>query len=246
MSCLLEVDSLSYMVPGGPTLLEDISFKLHRKETLAIVGPSGSGKSTLLRCLNRLNEPSSGSLFLKGTDYEDIPVTQLRRRVGMVFQLPALFPGTVAENVSYGVRFTPEELDPERISRVLQAVGMEDQAEQQAATLSVGQAQRISLARALAAEPEILLLDEPTSALDRPSAMRVEELLQDLRRDLGLAWVMVTHDEPQGLRVGDVALRLIGGKVDALGPAREVLSQIPLASEVASSPTEPNYGGSAQ
>ncbi len=223
MSCLLKVDGLGFTAPDGTTLLQDISFALHQDETLAVVGPSGSGKTTLLRCLNRLTEPTTGLLRLHEQDYNDIPVTELRRRIGMVFQLPVLFPGTVADNAAYGPGLRDDEEGKLRALKALEAVGLADRADQRAETLSVGQAQRLCLARALANDPEVLLLDEPTASLDREMAGVMEELLLRLRRDWGLAWVIVSHDEAQGLRLADRAIRLKDGAVVAEGPASQVL-----------------------
>lgn len=225
MSCLLEAEGLGYVAPDGTTLLRKIGFALHRGETLAVVGPSGGGKTTLLRCLNRLAEPTSGTLRLHEREYDTYPVTELRRRVGMVFQLPALFPGTVMDNAVYGPSLRGEEegKGEEQARKALEAVDLADRADQRADTLSVGQAQRLCLARALANGPEVLLLDEPTAALDRDSAARVERLLLELKAGWNLAWVVVSHDETQGLRLADRALRLVKGRMVAEGPASEIL-----------------------
>ena len=147
-------------------LVMDASFEVRKGETLAIAGPSGSGKSSLLRLLNRLDEPTSGTVYLDGIDYRKIAPRELRRRVGMVTQRAYLFPGTVAENLRFGPRQRGEELNQSRIEELLAGVGLAGYGSRDVANLSGGEAQRVSFARTLANSPEGLVLDEPTSALD--------------------------------------------------------------------------------
>ena len=165
----------------------------------AMVGPSGAGKSTLLRLLNRLDDPDEGDVLLDGLDVRSYDVLELRRRVQLVGQVPVTFPGTVAENVGPNVE------------RLLARVGLEAAlAGRDAERLSIGEAQRMCLARSLARSPECLLLDEPTSALDTIAKAGIEGLIRSLA-DEGLTVVMVTHDPRQASdladRILDIGLR---------------------------------------
>ena len=159
---VLRAEGLGRSVPGK-ILVADATFDIRRGEALAIVGPSGSGKTSLLRLLNRLDEPTSGTVLLDGADYRRIAPRDLRRRVGMVSQRPYLFSGTVAENLRFGARQRGEELPADRIDELLAGVGLAEYAGRNVANLSGGEAQRVSFARTLANAPEVLLLDEPTS-----------------------------------------------------------------------------------
>jgi len=210
---VIETRHLSLM-RGGKEVLHDISLAVEPGETFILIGPSGSGKSSLLRCLNRLEEPAPGAVFLQGEDITTLPVTRLRQRVGMVFQLPAMFPGTVAENIAYGPALRGESLSAGRIAALLEMVVLSPElASRPAAQLSGGQAQRVTIARALANESEVLLLDEPTSALDPIATRAVEDTLLGLRQRLGLTLVWVSHAVEQARRVGDRALLLDQGRV---------------------------------
>ncbi len=164
---------------------------------LAVVGPSGAGKSTLLRMLNRLDEPTSGTVFLSGQDYRQIDPRELRRRVGMIMQRAYLFPGTIAENVRFGPRQRGVSLSDAAVEDLLAQVGLAGYSGRDTLMLSGGEAQRVAITRALANEPEILLLDEPTSALDDESKLGVESLLESLIRKNHLTCIWVTHDAAQ-------------------------------------------------
>ena len=188
-----------------------------------IVGPSGSGKSSLLRLLNRLDEPSSGTVFLDGLDYRQLPPRELRRRVGMVTQRPFMFPGDVASNLRFGPVQRGETLPEDEIAHLLERVGLQGFAAQDASVLSGGEQQRVSLARTLANRPEILLLDEPTSALDEQSKSGIEELVRALVNDAGLTCVMVTHDRDQARRLCQRVVVLEGGRLIQSGATEEVL-----------------------
>ncbi len=133
----------------GQTIVDDVSVEAWHGEVLAIVGPSGSGKSSLLRLLNRLDEPTEGTVFLDDWDYREMPPRELRRRVGMVLQSPYLFPGTVADNIRFGPAGRGELVPEERISRLLERVGLEGYEERGVDRLSGGESQRVSLARTL-------------------------------------------------------------------------------------------------
>jgi ABC-type cobalamin/Fe3+-siderophores transport system ATPase subunit len=221
-SWVLETKHLSRVV-SGKRVVEDISIQVERGDVVAIVGPSGSGKSSFLRLINRLDEPTSGTVFLEGTDYHDIPPRQLRRRIGMMTQTAFLFPGTVADNLRFGPHQQGNELSDEAISRLLVQVGLAGQAHSDVSHLSGGEAQRVSLARALANVPLVLLLDEPTSALDEAIKQEVESLILQVVRQNSLTCLMVTHDPAQAARVAVHVLLLKNGTLARMGPAKEVL-----------------------
>jgi putative ABC transport system ATP-binding protein len=200
------LDLLSAAIPAGAT---------------AIVGPSGAGKSTLLRLLNRLADPEAGTI-----DYRDRPLNEyeplaLRREVSLVPQLPALLEGTVESNLAYAAGLAGKELDAERCLRL---AGLDpDFAGRDVAKLSVGEQQRAMLARALAQGPAVLLLDEPTSALDHAARDAIEATLAQLRRELEISIVLVSHDPEQARRLGDWVVRLEQGRAIEAGPVEEVL-----------------------
>ena len=205
----IEVHGLGYEL-GGAEILKDVDVLVREGEPTAVVGSSGAGKSTLLRAINRLIEPTSGEVYLDGEPTSRLDPLELRRRVGMVFQVPALFGGSVAEAVLYGARLAGKDADP---GRLLEMVGLSASlAERDPQTLSVGQQQRVAIARALALGPEALLLDEPTSALDEGARRRIEELVTDLKARLGLTMVFVSHDLSQVERVADRVVALAEGK----------------------------------
>ena len=218
---LLRAEGLSRCVPGK-ILVAGATFDVRAGETLAIVGPSGSGKSSLLRLLNRLDEPTSGTVFLNGADYRQLVPRDLRRRVGLVTQRPYLFPGTVAHNLRFGPRQRGEELPDDQVDELLSGVGLIGYAARNVANLSGGEAQRVSFARSLANAPAVLLLDEPTSALDDDAKAEVECLVQQIVRERGLTCVLVTHDTAQAARLAKRALLVEGGRIVRDGPLAEV------------------------
>ena len=164
---------------GDKILIDDANFEVKKGEVLAIAGPSGSGKTSLLRLLNRLDEPTSGTVFVEGIDYRDIKPRDLRRKLGLVTQRPYLFPGTVAENLRFGPSQRGEVLAQDVIEQLLTQVGLAGFAGREVANLSGGEAQRVSVARTLANSPVVLLLDEPTSALDEAAKRDVEDRHSD-------------------------------------------------------------------
>ncbi|HZB10294.1 MAG TPA: phosphate ABC transporter ATP-binding protein [Rubrobacter sp.] len=205
----IEISGLEY-VDGGVEILKGVDAGIPGGEITAIVGPSGAGKSTLLRAINLLIEPSSGEVYLDGVPTRSLDPLELRRRVGMVFQIPTLFGSSVEEAVLYGARLSGKEVDPRWL---LELAGLDASlAERDPQSLSVGQQQRVTMARALALEPETLLLDEPTSALDEAARRRIEELVRDLNARLGLTMVFVSHDLAQVERVADRVVVLADGR----------------------------------
>jgi len=198
---------------GGKRVLEDIDLSVATGKTTALVGPSGAGKSSLLRCMNGLDRPVEGSIKVAGLDISDIDPRELRRRVGMIFQVPVVFPGTVGDNVAYGF----DAFDRTAGEGALQTVGLDASFfDRSANALSVGQAQRVCIARALLREPDVLLMDEPTSSLDRDAAAVIERLVKQLK-DSGLTVVFVTHDLEQARRVADSAALLVDGRLRYFG-----------------------------
>ena len=190
---------------AGEVVLRNVSAELP-EGTVCVAGPSGSGKSTLLRLLNRLADPDHGIVRYRGQDVRDRDVLSLRREVCLVPQLPALLDGTVADNIHYAARLAGKEPD---VGALLDLAGLDKTfADRDAARLSVGEQQRVMLARALALEPELLLLDEPTSALDEAARDAVERTLHELRERLGVSWVLVTHDAEQAARMADCVVTL--------------------------------------
>jgi putative ABC transport system ATP-binding protein len=209
---------------GGLKLVDDVSVQVRAGDVLAVVGPSGAGKSSFLRLLNRLDEPSAGTVLLEGVDYHQIPPRELRRKVGMVTQRAFLFPGTVSQNVSFGPRQRGEVISEARAEELLTRVGLTGFADRDVAHLSGGEAQRVSLARALANSPAVLLLDEPTSALDDEVKWQVEGLIGDIMRDAGLTCIVVTHDFAQAARMATRVMMLQGGRAIRIGPVAEMLN----------------------
>jgi ABC-type proline/glycine betaine transport system ATPase subunit len=207
----------------GKILVNDVSVQVCTGEVMAVLGPSGAGKSSFLRLLNRLDEPTGGTVRLDGRDYRELEPRDLRRRIGMVMQSANLFPGTVAANVAFGPRQHGEEFPPDRIDALLARVGLAGYQDREVSNLSGGEAQRISLARTMANAPETLLLDEPTSALDEVSARRIEDLVLDIIRERRMTCVIVTHDTAQAHRIADRTMILEAGRLVAVGLTQEVL-----------------------
>jgi putative ABC transport system ATP-binding protein len=206
---------------GGQPVLSDISTEIPPGAT-SVVGPSGAGKSTLLRLLNRLADPDSGTIAYNGRPLTEYDPLQLRREVSLVPQLPALLEGSVGHNIDYAAGLAGIEPDRER---ALNLAGLDASfAERDVNKLSVGEQQRVMLARALAQNPQVLLLDEPTSALDEVTRDAVEETLAHLRREIDVSIVLVSHDPAQARRLGDWVLRLESGRLAEAGPVERVLA----------------------
>ncbi|SPF49098.1 Phosphate import ATP-binding protein PstB 1 [Syntrophobacter sp. SbD1] len=224
---VIETRKLSRTVQGK-LLVDDISLEVKQGEIVAVVGPSGAGKSSFLRLINRLDEPTGGTVYLDGLDYRQLAPRELRRRVGMVMQSAYLFPGTVAENLCFGPRQHGEDLPVQEIDRLLEQTGLEGFAQREVLHLSGGEAQRVSLARTLANKPEVLLLDEPTSALDERAEREIEALLMRVLRDHHLTALMVTHDTAQAERIADRAILIEAGRLILNGSVQEVLNAEPV------------------
>src|SRR3954452_17122039 len=208
---------------AGAHVLQDVNAAIPAGAS-CVAGPSGLGKSTLLRLLDRLVDPDAGTVRYRGRDVREYDPLALRRQVCLVPQLPAPLEGTVADNVLYGVRLVGGAAD---VPRLLELTGLAPSfADRDASQLSVGEQQRVMLARALALDPEVLLLDEPTSALDEAARDAVESTLVHLREELDLCYVLVTHDLAQAARLADWVLRLeLGGRAVGHGATRDLLAR---------------------
>ncbi|MBI2390576.1 MAG: phosphate ABC transporter ATP-binding protein [Deltaproteobacteria bacterium] len=223
---------------GGEThALQDVTVDVFPREVLALIGPSGCGKSTFLRVLNRMNDTIpgarvAGKVLLEGEDIlaKDYDVVTLRRRVGMVFQRPQPFPKSIFDNVAYGLRAHGLADKREITRRVEQALGraalwdeVKDRLDAAALGLSGGQAQRLCIARALAVEPEVLLLDEPTSAPDPIATAKLEELIAELKADLTI--VIVTHSMQQAARVSQRTAFFYMGRLIEVGATKQMFTR---------------------
>jgi phosphate transport system ATP-binding protein len=224
---------------GGFQALRGVSLAVPARRITAIIGPSGCGKSTLLRCFNRMNDlipgfRAEGEVLFKGQNiYERrIDVVEVRRRIGMVFQKPNPFPKSVYENVAFGARINGYQgsLD-EIVERALRQAALweevKDKLRSNALTLSGGQQQRLCIARALAIEPEVILMDEPCSALDPVATLRIEDLMRELADSYSI--VIVTHNMQQAARVADFTAVMMmaedrAGEMVEYGPTREVFT----------------------
>jgi putative ABC transport system ATP-binding protein len=212
---------------GTRTLLDGISLDLPRGGFTALIGPSGAGKTSLLRLLNRLDDPASGRIEFLGRTLDAYRVRELRRRVGFVFQAPVMFAGTVRENlqVAHGLAKTDvPQVDDRRAVDLLELAGLDaSYAERQAADLSGGEKHRVSIARALTTNPEVLLLDEPTAALDPEVADRLMHTLATLRETTGMTMVMVTHRLREARVGATYVVMLEAGRVVEAGDAQTML-----------------------
>ena len=220
---------------GSFKALKSVNLKIAPNEVTAFIGPSGCGKSTLLKSLNRMNDlvegcKITGEILLDGEDiYGNIDVNHLRKRVGMVFQKPNPFPMSVYDNIAYGPRThgirSKVKLD-EIVEKSLRGAAiwdeLKDRLKKSALGLSGGQQQRLCIARALAVEPEVLLMDEPTSALDPISTSKIEELAMELKSDYTI--VIVTHNMQQAARISDKTAFFLLGELVEFGPTETVFS----------------------
>ncbi len=205
---------------GGRRVLDSVSVAIPDGAT-AIVGPSGSGKSTLLRLLNRLADPDAGAIAYRDRPLAEYDPLRLRREVSLVPQLPALREGTVESNLRFAADLAGEGLDAGRCLRI---AGLDSRfGERDVSKLSVGERQRAMLARSLSQKPRVLLLDEPTSALDHAARDAVEETLAELRRELDISIVVVSHDPEQARRLSDWVVRLEDGRAVEAGPVETVV-----------------------
>ena len=232
----IEVKHLNFYY-GEFQALQDNSLNFHINEVSALIGPSGCGKSTFLRCLNRMNDLISisrveGNILLDGLDIYDpsVDVVMLRSRIGMVFQKPNPFPKTIFENVAYGLRVNgikDKGLIENRVEESLKLAAIwnevKDRMHESALGLSGGQQQRLCIARALAVEPEILLMDEPCSALDPIATQKIEELIHQLKKSFTI--IIVTHNMQQAARVSDITAFFYLGELIETGETNTIFTR---------------------
>ena len=218
---------------GEDRAIRDINMKVPEKKVTALIGPSGCGKSTFLRCINRMNDQIDGArvegevLFHGKNVYDDdVDPVALRRRIGMVFQKPNPFPKSIRDNVAYGLKIQgkTDSLD-ERVETALRQAALWDEVKDQldgsGLDLSGGQQQRLCIARAIAPDPEVILMDEPASALDPVATSKIEDLIDDLSRDYTV--VIVTHNMQQAARISDkTAVFLTGGELVEFGDTEKI------------------------
>jgi len=232
---MVEIEKLNLWY-GTKQALKDVTMSMPKHRVTAYIGPSGCGKSTLLRCLNRMNDlvdgvRITGTIRVGGTDIHDpaLNVTELRKRVGMVFQKSNPFPKSVYENVAYGPRIlgvgTRADLDG-IVERSLRGAALweevHDRLRDSALSLSGGQQQRLCIARAIAVEPDVLLMDEPCSALDPIATAKIEELMLELKNSYTI--VIVTHNMQQAARVSDYTGFMLLGELIEVGVTRELFT----------------------
>lgn len=231
----IKVENLNLFY-GEKQALHGINMEMQKKKVTAYIGPSGCGKSTLLRCINRMNDlvdsaRIEGKILLDGDNIYDksINVAALRRRVGMVFQKPNPFPKSIFENVAYGLRIqgiNDKRVLEETVENALRGAAlwdeMKDRLNDNALGMSGGQQQRLVIARAIAIEPEVLLLDEPASALDPISTLKIEELINELKEKYTI--VIVTHNMQQAARVSDYTAFMYMGELIEIGATSELFT----------------------
>lgn len=214
---------------GSLEVLKDISLQISKGQVVAIIGPSGSGKSTLLRCMNLLEVPTQGKIFVDGQEVTDAKtnVTKVRQNIGMVFQHFHLFPHmTVMENMTYApikVKGLTKDAAHVKAFDLLKRVDLQEKADVYPSTLSGGQKQRVAIARALAMEPEVMLFDEPTSALDPEMVKEVLEVIRALSHT-GITMAIVTHEMGFAREVADRVCFLDGGRLIEDAPPKEFFS----------------------
>lgn len=234
---VLSIRNLSVAYEKGKNAVDNVSVDVKRNAVTAIMGPSGCGKSTLLRAINRMHElyeniETTGKLILNGEDISDLPTIQLRRHAGMVFQRPNPFPTmSIYDNVIAGyklngIRLKRKERD-EIVERSLQNVTLWDEVKdnlhKKGTFLSGGQQQRLCIARALAFNPEVILLDEPTSALDPVATSKIEDLLVELKENFSI--LMVTHNMSQAARISDYSMFMYLGELVEYGKTKDMFTK---------------------
>ena len=231
---IISVSDLSFYY-GHFKALKNINMEIKKNEVLAFIGPSGCGKSTFLRTLNRMSDlvdgtKVEGSIKFKGQDIFNMNPIELRKGVGMVFQKPNPFPMSIYDNIAYGPRMQgikkKSELDAiveDSLKKAAIWDEVKDHLRKSATSLSGGQQQRICIARSIAMNPEVLLMDEPTSALDPISTLKIEELINELKKQYTI--VIVTHNMQQAARISDQTAFFLMGELVEIGPTEKIFDQ---------------------
>lgn len=224
---VLSVDHLNFLYNKDAKVLRDVHFDIYRNKVTALIGPSGCGKTTLLRCFNRIHDLHDdviydGKILFNGKNIleKDVDVIELRSKIGMVFQKPTPFPMSIYDNISFGLKLHGLTNKTEMNNRIEEALKkaalfdeVKDRMNKSALGLSGGQQQRLVIARAIAVEPEVLLMDEPTSALDPISTAKIEELIEELKKSYSI--LIVTHNMQQASRISDyTGFMLLGDLVE--------------------------------
>jgi molybdopterin-binding protein len=225
MNTLLEIENLR-MRRGGQPVLEIEQLSVQEGEVMAVIGPNGAGKSTLLLALSRLLQPEQGSIRFHGQSLEEIGNLAYRRRIALVLQESLLLDVSVYQNVAMGLRFRnlPRAEVKHRVDLWLERLGIARLRNRPARNLSGGEAQRVSLARAFAIQPDLLMLDEPFSALDAPTRMRLLDDFQSLLAETGLTTLFITHDRDEAIYLGDRVAVLLEGSLRQVGTPQEVFT----------------------
>ncbi|MHA1631114.1 MAG: ABC transporter ATP-binding protein [Candidatus Heimdallarchaeota archaeon] len=222
---IFSVQDVSFKI-GSIQILSHITIEINKHKITGIIGPSGSGKSTFLRLLNNLISPTTGKIFFNGQDIAEIPPTLLRKQIGLVQQRPYLFEGTVKENLLYGPKIWGIDYSEDDLLHLLDKVALPHEfLERDIEGLSGGEQQRVSLARSLANEPQVLLLDEPTSSLDVISEEIIESTLKRLSEERQVKVIIVTHSLEQTERLTEQLLFLKGGQLVETAPTEEFFTQ---------------------
>jgi phosphate transport system ATP-binding protein len=229
----VEIDELNAWY-GDRHTIKNLSLSFEPNKATALIGPSGSGKSTVVRCINRMHEEQSdaraeGRVMLDGQDVygEGVDVVAVRRAIGMVFQKPNPFPTmSIYDNVAAGLRLTSRKVDRDEVEGALRGAGLweevKDRLGSPGISLSGGQQQRLCIARALAVDPEVILMDEPASALDPIATLKIEELVSELKHRITI--VIVTHNMQQAARVADSTAFLLDGELVEVGPTDKIFT----------------------
>ncbi len=234
LNAMLTIENLNFYY-GNARALSNINLDIRPRQVTALIGPSGCGKSTFLRCLNRMNDTIPGTrvegkILLNGQDIysPDMDVVDLRQRVGMVFQKPNPFPQSIYDNVAFGPRVLGMHVQlDDTVEKSLRAAALWDEVKDDLKTdalgLSLGQQQRLCIARVVAVQPEVILMDESTSSLDPIATLRVEELIAELKKDYTI--VIVTHNMLQAARVSDFTGLFWLGELVEIGPTNDVFTR---------------------
>ena len=213
---------------GERDILRNVNVRIERGEVFALIGPTGAGKTTLLRLIDLIDMPTSGKIYFDGVDTAASAKVRLgmRRRMAFVLQKPMVFNLSVYDNIAYGLKWRGVGGSNlrEKVSQILEMVGLSTEKNRNARTLSGGEVQRVAIARAIAIEPEVLLLDEPTANLDPISASRIEELITSIIQHYATAIIMATHDLSQGQRLADRVGVLMNGELLQTGDSRDIFT----------------------